>query len=89
MIVMTQRWEKVRPKEIADFLAELSRVVHLGSAATTAELLAVQERKAELLRRMARHPGPVLDAREAIEVAELAERTADKLRAVMVAEGEQ
>ena len=88
MIAMAHQWEKVHPNEIVDFLAELSRVVHLGSAATTAELLAMQERKADLLRRMARHPGR-LDAEEAVEVAELAERVADGLRAVMVAEGER
>jgi hypothetical protein len=61
---------KVRPREVTVLLRELRRLLELGDAATYDEWLAYHESKADLLQRIAAHPGELVDATEAKEVAD-------------------
>lgn len=80
--------EKVRPEEVAAFLHEVARLMTLGTKAQLEDRLALQETKANLLRRIARHQSPLLRIDEPLTCALLAEAEADRLRGLLAAKGQ-
>jgi hypothetical protein len=71
---------RVPPREITALLRELRQLIELGDAATYGEWLAYHERKADILQRIAAHPGELVDATEAAQVAEEATEQVKRMR---------
>ena len=72
--------KRVPPREIVELLHELRGLLELGDAATYEQWLAYHERKADVLQRIAANPGELVDATEAVQVAEDAARQVEVMR---------